>query len=73
MSFLKGPKAPAPDPKLLEAQERQEERLAAQEAMKMKQIAAKQKVMSQGGYKSLLSEFRPEPEKGITKTTLGVS
>lgn len=70
MSFLRGPRAPAPDPELKAAQERQEARLEAQEEQKMRQISARQRARRVGGQRMLLSMERDVPQTGI-KTTLG--
>lgn len=70
MSFLKGPRAPAPDPELKAAQERQEARLEEQEQQKMRQISARQRARRVGGQRMLLSMEREVPQTGI-KTTLG--
>ena len=70
MSSLFGgsPKAPAPDPKVAEAQERQEERLDAQEEQKMRQIEAQRRARRVGGQRLLLSSERETPSTGIKKT-----
>lgn len=64
------PKAPAPDPELKEAQERQEAMLEQQEKEKRMQIAARQRARRVGGQRMLLSKTREDAEQGI-KTTLG--
>ena len=69
-SLFKTPKAPAPDPKITEAQERQEERLDAQEEQKMRQIAARQRARRVGGQRMLLSAQRETPATGV-QSTLG--
>jgi len=65
------PKAPAPDPELKAAQDRQQQRLDAQEQQKMASIAARKQARMVGGKRMLLSAGRPDAELGITKTTLG--
>lgn len=70
MSMLKAPRPPAPDPKLVEAQKRQEERLEAEEAQKAAAIAARQRARRTGGQRLLLSMERERPEAGV-QTTLG--
>lgn len=62
------PSAPAPDPELKAAQKRQEERLEAQEAQKMRQISARQRARRTGGMRMLLSTDRPVAETGVKKT-----
>ena len=71
MSGLFGtPKAPKVDPKITEAQKRQEERLDAQEDQKMRQIAARQRARRIGGQRILLSSARATPATGV-QSTLG--
>lgn len=65
MSFLKGPRAPAPDPELKAAQERQEARLEEQEQQKMRQISARQRARRVGGQRMLLSMEREVPQTGV--------
>lgn len=57
-NLFKTPKAPAPDPELVAAQKRQEERLASQEEQQMRQIAARQRARRVGGQRMLLSATR---------------
>jgi len=64
------PSAPAPDPKVAEAQQRQEERLEAQEEQKMRQIAARRRARRVGGQRMLLSSERDVAQTGI-QSTLG--
>jgi len=74
MSGLFGgtPKPPPPDPKIQEAQDRQEARLQSQEEQKMRQIAAQQRARRIGGQRMLLSSEREVPQLGVTgKKTLG--
>ena len=70
-SLFGKPKAPAPDPELKAAQERQQQRLDAQEQQKMAAIAARKQARMVGGKRMLLSSDRPDAELGISKTTLG--
>tara|TARA_R110002153_G_scaffold141389_1_gene292394 strand:+ start:780 stop:998 length:219 start_codon:yes stop_codon:yes gene_type:complete len=67
-SLFGAPSAPAPDPKLAEAQARQEERLEAQEEQKMRQIDANRRARRVGGQRMLLSSERDTPSTGIQKT-----
>lgn len=74
MSGLFGgtPAPPPPDPKIKEAQDRQEARLQAQEEQKMRQIAAQQRARRIGGQRMLLSSDREVPQLGVSsKKTLG--
>ena len=64
------PKAPKPDPELVEAQKRQTERLDAAEAQKMAAIAARRAARRVGGKRMLLSGERQDAETGV-QTTLG--
>lgn len=70
MSFMRAPKPPAPDPELVAAQKRQEERLEADEAQKAAAIAARQRARRVGGQRLLLSMERETPQTGV-QTTLG--
>ena len=70
MSFMRAPKPPAPDPELVAAQKRQEERLEAEEAQKAAAIAARQRARRVGGQRLLLSMDRETPQTGV-QTTLG--
>ena len=70
MSMLRAPKPPAPDPELVAAQKRQEERLEADEAQKAAAIAARQRARRVGGQRLLLSMERETPQTGV-KPTLG--
>lgn len=70
MSFMRAPKPPAPDPELVAAQKRQEERLEADEAQKAAAIAARQRARRVGGQRLLLSMERETPQTGV-KSTLG--
>ena len=69
--LFKTPKPPAPDPELKAAQDRQEERLEAQEAQKMRAISARRRARRTGGMRLLLSTERDVPQTGVKKT-LGV-
>ena len=73
MSFLSPspPSMPKPDPALVAAQKKQEDRLEAQERDEMSAIAARQRARGRGGYRTLLSPLRSDAEKGVTKETLG--
>ena len=68
MSFMRAPKPPAPDPKLIEAQKRQEERLEAEEAQKAAAIAARLRARRVGGQRLLLSMDRETPQTGVQDT-----
>ena len=68
--FGRTPSAPAPDPKVAEAQQRQEERLQSQEEQKMRQISARQRARRIGGQRMLLSSERETPATGV-QSTLG--
>jgi len=68
--MLRAPKPPAPDPELVAAQKRQEERLEADEAQKAAAIAARQRARRVGGQRLLLSMERETPQTGV-KPTLG--
>lgn len=60
-NMFKTPKMPTPQqvaPEVTEAQKRQEERLAAQEAEAAKQLAARRRARMAGGQRALLSSFR---------------
>jgi hypothetical protein len=70
-NVFSAPRAPAPDPELKAAQERQQQRLDAQEQQKMSAIAARKQARMVGGKRMLLSSDRPDAELGISKTTLG--
>lgn len=70
-ALFKTPKAPAPDPELKAAQERQEERLEAQEREKMAAISARQRARRIGGQRLLLSSERDVPQLGIQSDKLG--
>lgn len=63
--FGGAPSAPAPDPKIAEAQAKQEERLEAQEEQKMRQITARQRARRVGGQRMLLSSERETPATGV--------
>lgn len=67
-SLFSTPKAPAPDPELKKAQERQEARLEEQEAQKMRAISARQRARRTGGMRMLLSTERDVPQTGVKKT-----
>ena len=67
-SLFKTPSAPAPDPELKVAQERQEAWLEAEERQKKLQIAARQRARRTGGQRLLLSPVRADAEKGIQET-----
>lgn len=73
MGFLspKPPSMPKPDPELVEAQKKQEERLEAQERDEKMRISARLRARGRGGYRALLSPLRPNAEKGVKKETLG--
>lgn len=64
------PSAPAPDPELKAAQERQEKMLEQQDREKRLQIVARQRARRIGGQRMLLSKTREDAEQGV-KTTLG--
>lgn len=66
--LLKTPSAPAPDPEITAAQERQEARLTEQERTKKAQIAARRRARQAGGRRLLLSPIREDAEKGIQET-----
>ena len=66
--LLKTPSAPAPDPEITAAQERQEARLAEDERTKLAQIAARRRARQAGGQRLLLSPIREDAEKGIQET-----
>ena len=68
--LFKTPKPPAPDPEIAAAQERQEERLEAEENQKMRQIAARRRARATGGARMLLSKERENAQTGI-QSTLG--
>lgn len=68
--LFKTPSAPAPDPELKAAQERQEKMLEQQEREKRLQIAARQRARRVGGQRMLLSKTREDAEQGV-QTTLG--
>lgn len=68
--LFKTPSAPAPDPEIKAAQERQEKMLDQQDREKRLQIAARQRARRIGGQRMLLSKTREDAEQGI-KTTLG--
>ena len=67
-SLIKPPSMPAPDPEMVEAQDRQEARLSEQERQKMAQIAARRRARQIGGKRMLLSSTREDAEKGIQET-----
>ena len=67
-ALVKTPSAPAPDPEITAAQERQEARLAEEERTKMAQIAARRRARQTGGRRLLLSPMREDAEKGIQET-----
>lgn len=70
-ALIKTPKAPAPDPEIVAAQERQEARLAEEERSKMAQIAARRRARQIGGRRLLLSPMREDAEKGVQETLGG--
>ena len=65
---ISAPAPPAPDPEVVEAQEKQEARLTEQERQKMAQIAARRRARMIGGRRLLLSPDRPDAEMGIQET-----
>ena len=67
------PTPPPPDPEVVEAQQRQEERLDAQEEQKLRQLEARKRARRTGGQRSLLSPDREVPQTGVGKTKLGSS
>ena len=67
---MQSPKPPPGDPDLKAAQERQQQRLDAQEAQKMAAIAARRAARRIGGKRMLLSGERQDAEAGV-QTTLG--
>ena len=67
---MQSPKPPPPDPELKAAQERQQQRLDAQEAQKMAAIVARRMARRIGGKRMLLSGERQDAEAGV-QTTLG--
>jgi len=67
MSGLFGGGAKAPDTsKQEEAQEKQEARVARQEAEEQRRLAAQLKARQTGGTRSLLSPEREDARKGLT-------
>ena len=56
------PKTPAPDPAIAEAQKKQEERLAKQEAEQKRQIASRARARRTGGLRLLMSPDRQDGE-----------
>lgn len=71
--LFKTPKPPAPDPEIVEAQKRQEERLDAEENQKMRAIAARRRARTSGGARMLLSKERENAQTGIQSTLGGGS
>ena len=65
---MKSATPPPPDPKIQEAQDRQEARLDAQEEQKMRQIEARRRARRTGGQRLLLSSDRDTPQTGVQKT-----
>jgi hypothetical protein len=65
---MQSPKAPQPDADLMAAQERQQNRLAAQEAQKIAQIMARRAARRIGGKRMLLSGERQDAEAGVQPT-----
>ena len=61
---------PPPDPKISEAQQRQEERLDAREEKQMRELAAQKRARRIAGQRLLLSPERENPQMGI-KEKLG--
>jgi len=64
------PKPPAPDPKIIEAQDRAEARATAQERTEMTRAAATQRARRSGGVRMLMSPYRQEGPQA-KKTKLG--
>lgn len=72
-ALFKTPKMPTPQqvaPKVTEAQERQEDRIEAQEEMQKRQMAARRRARRTGGSRQLLSSVRGGTAD--EQTTLGV-
>lgn len=70
--FGGGPKAPGPDPEILAAQQRQEARIAKQEADEEAKKAARQRLVdATQGRRSLSTLFQPTGETGLNRTLGG--
>lgn len=65
---MKAATPPPPDPKIQEAQDRQEARLDAQEEQKMRQLESRRRARRIGGQRLLLSSERETPQTGVKKT-----
>jgi hypothetical protein len=63
--LFSSPSPPPPDPKIAETQEKQEKRVAEQEATKQRQIAASSRARRTGGMRLLFSQERENPALGI--------
>jgi len=61
----KAPKAPPPDPELVAAQKRQEERLEAEEQRKIRELQSRRRARATGGMRMLLSMDRETPQTGL--------
>jgi hypothetical protein len=70
MSGLFGgsPKPQQPDPELVAAQERQEQKVEAEDRDRRMKLAAQRRARYTGGRRMLLSKTREDAEKGITET-----
>lgn len=69
--LFKRPKAPKPDPKLIAAQERAEQRAEAAEKSLQEQIAARKRSRRTGGLRMLLSPSRVQSQIEQRQSTLG--
>lgn len=71
-SLFGGGKAPGPDPALLEAQRRQQERLEAQEAREEERLAARERLLAgRQGRRGAGTLFAETGEAGVRAETLG--
>ena len=75
MGFLKAPKPPAPDPTVVAAQQRAEERAVAQEGREARAASARLRRVRTGGLRLLFSPTRDAAGNAQQQlgTTLGVS
>ena len=69
--LFKRPKAPKPDPKMIEAQERAEARAEAAERELQEQISARKRARRTGGLRMLLSPTRVQSQIEERRMTLG--